>query len=95
MLEREKSAAFRVEQGVEQGCSLSPILFSVFINGLLKDVEEAGLGIEISNGKRMGGMLFADDFLGVSESRESLQKLINVTQYGSTVYIGIAMVYSH
>ena len=61
---------------MEQGCSLSPILFSVFINSLLKDVEEAGLGREISNGKRMGGMLFADDFVGVSESRESLQKHI-------------------
>ena len=33
-------------------------LFAVFIHGLLKDVKEAGLGIEISNGKRMGGMLF-------------------------------------
>ena len=61
-----------------QGCSLFPILFSVFINGLLKDVEQAGLRIEISNGKRMGGMLFADDFVGVSELRESLQKLIDV-----------------
>lgn len=78
LLEGEKSAAFRVEQGVARGCSLSPILFSVFINGLLKDVEEAGLGIEISNGRRMGGMLFTDDFVGVSESRESLQKLIDV-----------------
>ena len=47
----------------------------------MKDVEEAGLGIEISSGKRMGGMLFADDFVGVSESRESLQKLIDVV-YG-------------
>ena len=61
-----------------QGCSLSPILFSVFINSLLKDVEEAGLRIEISNGKRIGGMLLADDFVGVSESRESLQKLTDV-----------------
>ena len=42
--------------------AVSPILFSVFINGLLKDVEQAGLGIEISNGKRMGGKLFADEF---------------------------------
>ena len=36
------------------------------------DVEEAGLGIEISNGKRIGGMLFADNFVGVRESRETL-----------------------
>ena len=38
LFEGEKSTAFIVEQGVAQGCSLSPILFSVFINGLLKDV---------------------------------------------------------
>ena len=45
----------------------------MFINDLLKDVQEAGLGIEVSSGKKM---LFADDFVGVSESRKSLQKLI-------------------
>ena len=51
-----------------QGCSLSPILFSVFINGLLKEVEQAGLGVELSDGSTIGGMLFADDFVGVSNS---------------------------
>ena len=82
LLEGEKSAAFRVEQGVAQGCSLSPILFSVFINDL-KDVEETGLGIEISSDKRIiGGMWFANDFVGVNESRESLQKLIDVVYGG-------------
>ena len=28
--------------------------------------------------KQLGGMLFADDFVGVSDSKESLQKLIDV-----------------
>ena len=59
-----------VQQGVAQGCSLSPILFSVFINGLLKEVEQAGLGVELSDGSTIGGMLFADDFVGVSNSEE-------------------------
>ena len=76
LLEGEKSDSFNVEQGVAQGCSLSPILFSVFINDLLKEVKQAELGIQLSSGKTFGGMLFADDFVGVSDSKESLQKLI-------------------
>ena len=61
-----------------QGCSLSPILFSVFVNDLLKEVEQTGLGIQLSSGKTVGGMLFADDFVGISDSKESLQKLLDV-----------------
>ena len=57
LLEGEKSAMFSVEHGVAKGCSLSPVLFSVFINDLLKDVEQADLGIQLSSGKRVGGML--------------------------------------
>ena len=49
LLDGECSEAFDVVQGA-QGCSLSPILFSVFINGLLKEVEQAGLGVELSDG---------------------------------------------
>ena len=61
-----------------------PFIFSVFINDLLTDVEQAELGIQLSSGKRVGGMLFADDFVGVSDSRENLQKLINVVHgYGN------------
>ena len=75
VLKGEKSSVFRLEQGVAQGCSLSPILFSVF---LLKVAEQAKLGIQLSSDKNIGGMLFADNFVGVSDSKESLQKLIDV-----------------
>ena len=79
LLEGEKSDTFKIEQGVvAQGCSLSPILFSVFINDLLKKVEQTGLGIQLNSGKTVGGMLFADDFVGISDSKESLQKVIDV-----------------
>ena len=78
LLEGKKSDSFNVEQGMVQGCSLSPILFSVFINDLLKEVQQAELGIQLSSGKTFGEMLFADDFVGVSDSKESLQKLIDV-----------------
>ena len=44
LLEGKKSDMFTIEQGVAQGCSLSPILFSVFINDLLKEVHQTDLG---------------------------------------------------
>ena len=70
---------FTIEQGMAQGCSLSPILFSLFINDLLNEVEHyTGLRIQLSSGKTVGGMLFADDFVGISDSKESLQKLLDV-----------------
>ena len=39
-----------------QGCSLSPILFSVYI---IKEVEQAEPGVQLNSGKEVGGMLFA------------------------------------
>ena len=75
LLKREKSDMFTIEQG---DCSLSPILFSVFVNDLLKEVKQTGLGIQLSSGKTVGGMLFADDFVGISDSKENLQKLLDV-----------------
>ena len=53
-------------------------MFSVFINGLLVVVEQAGLGIELSDGGKVGGLPFADDFVGVSESGEQLQRVKDV-----------------
>ena len=55
LLEGEKSEAFSLEQGVAQGCSLSPILFTVFINDLLVEVEEAGLVVQLNDRKSNAG----------------------------------------
>ena len=38
LLEGEKSDTFTIEQGVAQGCSLSPIFFQYSLNDLLKEV---------------------------------------------------------
>ena len=46
-LEGEKSDTFSLEQGVAQGCSLSPILCSVLLMIFLIEVEKAGLGVQL------------------------------------------------
>ena len=74
MVDGKWSEAFSVAQGMAQGCSL----FSVFINDLLKEIDQAELGLELSNGARIGGMVFTDDSVGVCDSPHDLQKLIDV-----------------
>ena len=70
LLEGEKSDAFDVDQGVAQGCSLSPILLSLFINDLLKGVkQQVPTWVHLSSGKRVGGMVFTDDFEGIDDGR--------------------------
>ena len=39
---------------------------------LLKEVEQAELGVQLVSGKKTGGMSFADDFVSVSDSKGSL-----------------------
>ena len=39
-LDGETSKYFYIIQGVAQGCTLSPTLFKVFINDMIREVEE-------------------------------------------------------
>ena len=53
-----QSAVFEVNVGLRQGCVLSPLLFSLYINGLV--LKEASCGVEC-DGAVIPGLLFADD----------------------------------
>ena len=52
--------AFEVNVSLHQGCGLSPLLFSLYINGLVKELKEACCGVECG-GAVILGLLFADD----------------------------------
>jgi hypothetical protein len=72
------SADFPVRRGTAQGCTLSPLLYNIYADGLLQAVEAAGLGVAVGPGSLLGGLMFADDFAGLEASPERLQQLINV-----------------
>ena len=69
-----RSAA--IGQGVRQGCPLSPILFSCYINDLVRRLK--GLGGELSVGdRRLCSLLYADDIVLLADSAEHLQRMID------------------
>ena len=70
-----KSEYFGITQGVAQGCTLSPTLFLIFVDGLMKEIESK---VSSLPSLQLNGLLFADDFVGLSDSKEGLQNMINV-----------------
>ncbi len=51
---------FSVSNGVKQGGVLSPVLFAVYIDGLMNILKNSGVGCYMGN-KFMGDVSFADD----------------------------------
>ena len=73
MLDVEISKSVDILQGVAQGCTLSPTLFKIFIDGLIMAVEAVKQGVKMGE-DMVSGLMFADDFVGISDTPEGLQK---------------------
>ena len=59
---------FPVEAGVRQGCILSPILFVIFIDGLVRAVKRARV-TSVLEGVKFNIPLFADDVRRPAKAR--------------------------
>ena len=68
---------FDIEEGVKQGCVLSPILFCIFINNLAKMIREASLGVRICD-IQIGSLFWADDVVLIAEDKNELQKMLDI-----------------
>ena len=63
-------------KGVRQGDSMSPTLFSLFINDLATDVKDLVLGVKVG-GQDIYILLYADDIVLISPTAENLQQMLN------------------
>ncbi|GFN88081.1 endonuclease-reverse transcriptase [Plakobranchus ocellatus] len=84
----EQTAAMRIEnktstfqdikRGVRQGCVLSPDLFSLYSEIIMRNLENHP-GIKVG-GQNINNLRYADDTVLIAENKEDLQKLQNIVE---------------
>jgi len=67
---------FCVSGGLRQGCILSPLLFNLYLDDLVKYIKAFNVGIDIGDGK-ICILLCADDIVLLASSETELQVLLN------------------
>ena len=68
-LDMEQQTGFQIGKGVRQGCILSPGLFNLYAEYIMRNagLEEAQAGIKIA-GKNINNLRYADDTTLMAES---------------------------
>ena len=68
---------FQIEKGVHQGCILSPCLFNLYAEHIMRNagLEEAQAGIKIAR-RNINKLRYADDTTLMAESEEELKSLL-------------------
>ena len=68
---------FQIEKGVRQGCILSPCLFNLYAEYIMRNtgLEETQAGSKIA-GRNINNLRYADDTTLMAESEEELKSLL-------------------
>jgi hypothetical protein len=67
---------FNLNIGLRQGCSLSPLLFNIFIDDILERLEETNTHPPVIRKRQVVGLLFADDLAVGATTKIGLQRAI-------------------
>ena len=68
---------FKIKKGVQQGCLLSPCLFSLYAEHITRDagLHELQAGIKIGR-RNINNLRYEDDIILMAESEEDLKSLL-------------------
>ena len=67
------------KRGLRQGCSLSPLLFALYISDIGSDIAASSEGFQLG-GLTFSGLLFADDIVLISRTFHGLEQLVSLVK---------------
>ena len=72
-----KTDSFQIRKGVHEGCILSPCLFNLYAEYIMRNagLDEAQAGIQIA-GRNINNLRYADDTTLMAKSEEELKSLL-------------------
>ena len=76
-----------INQGVRQGCNLSPALFTIYTDDLLRNWKhKADVGIVLKRNLCINTLLFADDQVIIQDSEDKYSSEISPTRCNNCVF---------
>ena len=82
------SEYINIMRGIRQGCVLSPDLFNIYSEMILRNPEDIE-GVKVG-GYNCNNLRYADDTVLIASSEKDLQKLIDVVSNGS-IKMGLSL----
>ena len=79
------SAYFAISNGVKQGCVLSAVLFTIYIDKLLCKLKCSGVGCRWGN-SCVGALSYADDINSLCSSIRVLNKMLDMCNSFADMY---------
>jgi len=67
---------FGASRGVKQGCLISPLLFSLYVNDLAESIKDLNCGVDIGD-SNLSILLYADDIVLIAPTEDELQTMLN------------------
>ena len=87
-----KTSLIFLLRGLRQGCSLSCMLFNIYISELGHVLAASNLGFPMTRSLNLSGLLFADDIGNIALTAENLNKQLNlVNKYCESLRLEIGI----